>query len=303
MKQTITLAIFLVGIFLSTKGQNFKQQYKDLDSKNDTVAQLELLQKWEAADSSDPEMYVAYFNFYVSKSKRNMIEVGNNPKGENVLQLMDTDTTKKEPVAYMYDNTSYDPIFLKKGFDYADKGISKNPTRLDIRFGKTYMFGELEDWKNFTAEIIKAIDYSATIKNKWIWTDNNPVEGDPKEFMLSSIQSYQLQLYNTNNDTLLDNMKQIAEEILKYYPEHVESLSNLSVVYMINKDYDKALEQLLKAESFAPTDFIVLNNIAEAYKRKGDNVSAIKYFDKVVKYGDVDAKATAKEQINKLNKK
>lgn len=303
MKQTITLAIFLIGIFLSATGQNYKQQYKDLDSKNDTVAQLELLKKWEAADSFDPEMYVAYFNFYVSKSKKDMIEVGNNPKGENVLQIMDTDTTKKEPVAYMYDNTSYDPILLKKGFDYADKGISKNPTRLDIRFGKTYMFGELEDWKNFTAEIIKAIDYSATIKNKWIWADNKPVEGDPKEFMLSSIQSYQLQLYNTNNDTLLDNMKQIAEEILKYYPEHVESLSNISVVYMINKDYDKALEQLLKAEKFAPTDYIVLNNIAEAYKRKGDNVSAIKYFDKVVKYGDVDAKATAKEQINKLNKK
>ena len=193
-------------------------------------------------------------------------------------------------------------LLLKKGFDYADKGIAKNPTRLDIRFGKAYMFGELEDWKDFTTEIIKTVDYSATIKNKWTWIDNKPVD-DPKAFMLSSIQNYQLQLYNTNKDDLLDNMKQIAEAVLKYYPDHVESLSNLSIVYMIKKEYDKALEPLLKAEKLAPTDYIVLSNIAQAYKLKGDNKNAIKYYELTVKHGDEQAKEYAKNQIEELIKK
>mgnify|MGYP003380295723 CR=1 FL=1 len=63
--------------------------------------------------------------------------------------------------------------------------------------------------------------------------------------------------YNTENDDLLDNMKRIAETVLKYYPDHIESLSNLSIVFMLQKQYDKALEPLLKAEKLNPKDYIV----------------------------------------------
>lgn len=299
MKNHISLIVLFIVISLSAEGQSFKQQFNDLVSKKDTAAQFKLLNKWEATDSNDPELYVAYFNFYVNKSKKDIIKLGDNPNGKDAFQIMDTDTTKKEPVAYMYSDIYYDPYFLNKGFDYADKGIDKNPTRLDIRFGKVYMFGELKSYKDFTAEIIKTIDYSAIIKNKWTWTDNKPVD-DPKEFMLNSIQSYQLQLYNTNNDDLLDNMKQIAQTVLKYYPDHVESLSNLSIVYLIKKEYDQALEVLLKAEKLAPTDYIILSNIAQAYKLKGDNKNAIKYYEQTIKFGDEEANEYAKGQIEEL---
>ena len=138
-------------------------------------------------------------------------------------------------------------------------------------------------------------------ENKWTWDDNKPLD-DPKEFMLSSIQSYQIQLYNTENDSLLDNMKRIAETVLKYYPDHIESLSNLSIVFMLQEQYDKALEPLLKAEKLDSKDFIVLSNIAQAYKLKGDNKNAIKYYELTLKYGDDQAKKYAKEQIEELNK-
>lgn len=300
--RTLFILMLLTVVSVRSGAQDFKTQYNDLVSKKDTTAQLELLKKWEAANSSDPEMFVAYFNYYVIQSRQDMIELGNDPKGEDVLEIMDTDTTVKEPVAYMYGNTSYNTEVLQKGLAYAEKGIEKNPARLDIRFGKTYMHGEVEDWKNFTDEIIKTVDYSAIIKNNWTWTDNKPLD-DPKEFMLSSIQGYQLQLYNTNDDDLLENMKQISEAVLKHYPDHVESLSDLSIVYMIRKDYDKALEILLKAERYAPTDYIVLNNIAEAYNRKGDTLNAIAYLEKVIKNGDDEAKADAKKKIEELKKK
>jgi len=300
-KRTITVLIGLTIFFNQTIGQTFKQQFNDLVSKKDTTGQRQLLQKWEKADINDPELYVAYFNFYVNKSKKDFIQLGNNPKGENVLKIMDKDTSKKEPVGYMYGNSNYDSQTIMKGFDYADKGIAKNPTRLDIRFGKVYMFGELQDYKDFTEEIIKTIDYSEQIKNKWTWTDNRPVD-QPKQFLLSSIQSYQLQLYNTNNDDLLDNMRQIAETVLKYYPDHVESLSNLSIVYLIKKEYDKALEALLKAEKLAPTDYIILSNIAQAYKLKTDYKNSIKYYELTIKYGDDQAKNYAKGQIEELKK-
>jgi tetratricopeptide (TPR) repeat protein len=303
MNRQITFLLFGLTLLLNqVSGQTFKKQFSDLVSKKDTVGQQQLLEKWEKTDGKDPELFVAYFNFYVIKSKKEMVTLGQNPKGKEVLQIMDQDTSKKEPVAFMYGDTYYEPNLLSKGFEWISKGIKKYPNRLDMRFGKIYMFGQLEDYEKFTAEIIKTIDYSNENKNKWTWADSKPLD-DPKAFMLSSIQDYQLQLYNTENDNLLDNMKRIAETVLKYYPNHIESLSNISIVFLLKKQYDKALEPLLKAEKLNPKDYIVLSNIAQTYKLKGDNKNAIKYYELTLKQGDERAKKYAQEQINELKKK
>lgn len=300
MRKLTTTIIFSLTLLLSQAfGQDFKQQFNDLVSKKDFKGQINLLEKWEKTKTNDPELYVAYFNYYVTKSTTEEITLGNNPKGENVLQIMDNDSTKKEPVGYIYGDTYYNTKLLNKGFDLIDKGIDKNPTRLDMRFGKIYMLGKTENYEKFTQEIIKTIDYSDVIKNKWTWTDNKTVD-DPEKFMLSAVQDYVLQLYNTQNDSLLDNMKRIAETVLKYYPNHVESLSNLSIVYLLKKEYDKALEPLLKAEKIDDKDYIVLSNIAQAYKLKGDNKKAIEYYELTVKYGDEQAIKYAKSQIELL---
>jgi tetratricopeptide (TPR) repeat protein len=303
MNRQITFLLFGLTLILNqVSGQTFKQQLNDLVSKKDTVGQQKLLEKWEKTDKNDPELFVAYFNYFVRKSKKEMITLGQSPKGKEVLHIMDQDTTKNDPVGFMYGDTYYDSDLLSKSFDWINKGIEKHPNRLDMRFGKIYMFGQLNDYEKFTTEITKTIDYSSVNKNKWTWADSKPLE-DPKKFMLSSIQSYQLQLYNTENDDLLDNMKRIAETVLKYYPDHVESLSNLSIVYMLEKQYDKALEPLLKAEKLNPKDYIVLSNIAHAYKLKGDNKNAIKYYEHTMKHGDEQVKKYAQGQIDELKKK
>ena len=301
-RQIIFLLFVLTSLFNQVRGQTYKQQFNDLVSKKDTVGQKQLLEKWENTDSNDPELFVAYFNFYVIKSKNEIITLGQNPKGKDVLKIMEQDTSNKEPVGFIYGDTYYNPTLLSKGLDWIKKGIKKHPNRLDMQFGKIYMFGEIKDYENFTKEIIKTIDYSAINKNKWTWADSKPLD-DPKEFMLSSIQNYQLQLYNTENDDLLDNMKRIAETVLKFYPDHVESLSNLSIVFMLQKQYNKALEQLLKAEKLNPKDYIVLSNIAQVYKLKVDNKNAIKYYELTLKHGDEQAKKYAQEQIDELKRK
>ncbi len=301
-KRTILLVLGLNLLVYQVFGQNFKQQFNELFSAKDTLGQIQLLEKWEKAEPDNPEMYVAYFNYYVQRSTQEIIAIGNQPKGEDVLEIIDQDSTQQETVAYMYGDTYYDQALLEKGFDALDKGIAKNPTRLDMRFGKIYMLGQSADYERYTTEIIKTVDYSAVIKNSWTWADNKPLE-DPKNFMLGSIQGSVVQLYNTEDEVLLDNMKRIVEAVLKHYPDHVESLSNLAIIYLETEEYDKALEPLLKAEKLAPTDYIVLANIAQTYKLKGNHKAAIKYYKKVVKYGDDDAKAYAMEQIEVLGKK
>ena len=259
--KVILLLITLILISSNSSAENFKKKFKELGEKKDAVKQIALLRKWEKTSPNDAELFVAYFNYYIQKSMNDMISLDRVQKGEHSFAFEDS---TGQVAGYLNNHTEYEPKNLQKAFDYIDKGIKAYPDRLDMRFGKIYMLGKIPDYRKFTDEIIRTIDYSSTNKNVWQWTDNKPQE-TPKEFMLASIQDYVLQLYHTNDDALLDNMIQISEAILKYYPEHIESLSNVSVAYLLKKNYDKGLEPLLRAEKIAPTDYIVLNNIAQAY--------------------------------------
>jgi len=58
----------------------------------------------------------------------------------------------------------------------------------------------------------------------------------------------------------------------------------------------------LKAEKNNPKDAIVLGNIAQGYKLKGNITTAIEYYEKVIKYGDESSIAFARQQIEALRK-
>jgi tetratricopeptide (TPR) repeat protein len=284
----------------SITGQSFLQQFFQLSSKNDTIGELALLKKWESSNKEDPDLFIAWFNYYFQKSMKEVVRLDADTSRQNGFKI--TDPATKKRVGSMFGDIFYDPDIVSKGFQYIDKGIEKYPTRLDMRFGKVYAYGKIPDWENFTDEIVKTIDYANVIKNQWTWKENKPLE-DPVKFMLGTIQSYQVQLYNTGYDSLVKYMETIAKAVLKYYPNHVESLSNLSIVYLINKDFDKAIEVLLTAEKQDPTDYIVLGNLAQAYTLKGDYENAIKYYKLTVKYGDQKSKDFANKQLKNLKKK
>lgn len=285
MKQLIAITILLSGVFTGVKSQSLEQQFIELYHKKDTAGEKKILVQWQAKSPNDPELFVAYFNYHVQKS---------------VLQ--DPALGAKSTSGSSTQQNGLAAANLKKAFEYIDKGIAMYPNRLDMRFGKIYMLGQKENYTEFTNEIIKTVDYSSVIKNAWLWTNNKPPK-DPKQYMLSSVQEYILQLANTGNTKMVEQMKVISETVLKYYPDNVESLLDLSIVYTINKDYDKALAQLLKAEKLAPTNAVIMNGIAEAYRKKGDNAKAITYYEKVAKYGDDVAKADAKKKMEELKKK
>jgi hypothetical protein len=296
MKLRIILILTLIANF--GFAQNFHEKFKKSTEEKDTIQQLKILKEWESKNSNDPELYTSYFNYYFAKSKTDLISIDKNSNGKEGYQLKDS---LGNVAGYIQSNKSYNEKYAKKGIEYIDKGILKFPKRLDMRFGKTYVLGENENYTEFTKEIIKTIEYSNVIKNEWNWTKDKKLE-DAENFMLGSIQNYVTQLYNTGNDDLLENMKNIAETILKYYPNHIESLSNISIVHLIRKEFDKGLEYLQKVEKINPTDFVVLGNIAQAYKMKDDKINAIKYYELVKKYGNEDAKANSDENIKNLRK-
>lgn len=302
MKQLCMFAVLFLVITTTVSGQkNYRTKFFELVNKNDTIGSEKLIQEWKKEKPNDPEIYVAYFNLYVKKSMMNVMTIGDNPKGKEALVITDTDSNSKSPVGYMYETTMYEPVQVGLGFAYIDTGIVKFPARLDMRFGKIYILGEIGLFKSFTNEVVNTIHYSDVIKNRWLWTENAPVK-DPEIFLLRNVQTYVTQLLETG-DSAVDDIRKIAETVLLYYPENVMSLTNLAVTYKIKGDFDTALIYLLKAEKYAPEDAIVYVNITDCYAEKGDEKNAKKYYKLVQKYGNDDVKEFAKEVMDKLKKK
>lgn len=297
MIKTTAITITLILTSCISFSQSFQKQFDELSKKKDFEGQEKVLANWKTTNPKDPELFIAYFNHYINKSRSEVIILDTQQKNNEALELIDT--TAGMPVAYLSSAVDYNQNNLQKGFKYIDQGIALYPNRLDMRFGKIYMLGEVENYTEFTKEIMETLAYDHKLKNAWLWKEGKQVE-DPKEFLLGSIQSYVNTIYNTEDDNLLPLIRQISETVIKYYPDHVESLSNIAVTYVINGEYDKALPLLLKAESLAPKDAIVLNNIAEAYKNKGDKENARLYFEKVIKYGNAEEVQDARSKIKRL---
>ncbi len=296
-KYTVILIYCFTLFFNHAIGQTFKQQFNELMNKKDTFEQYKILKKWETVNSNDPELYVAYFNYYIEKSIKDVMIYNK--------AYADSNHILKDPFKELNYIQLYDETELEKGFLAIEKGINKFPTRLDMRLGKIYMYGERQNFKNFTDEIIKVIDYSVEIDNKWLWTDNKPADDIA---MGEAIQKYFVELYsfylsNEEETELIGYMEKIPLAVLRNYPDRVVSLSNLSIVYLLKNEFDKALEVLLKAEKLEPTDHVILLNIAQTYEQKENYKQAIKYYNLTMKYGDEEEKEFAKKKVKDLKKK
>lgn len=296
--KSLIIGLLLALLYLPSFAQDYKANFKALIAKDDIQTTLDLLAKWKKAAPDDPEMYVAYYNLYAKEGLKEVLALTKDAPAGKSFEIKDS---TGHVAGYLGSTGGHNDAYLDKGLKLIDSAITKFPARLDMRFGKAYVLGKINDYGNFTKEIIKAIDYGQTIGLKWTWTDSKPLD-NPKEYMLSTVQSYVVQLFNAG-DHNAPYIIAIAQTVLKYYPEHVESLSNLSIGYMIKKDYANALTPLLKAEKINPEDFIVLNNIAYCYSLMGDKPNAIKYYELTLKYGDEGAKKQATEKLNELRKK
>lgn len=293
----VVLSAILVFSSLFAAGQHYKEQFAEVLGKNDTGAALQLMHRWKEHAPKDPELFIACFNYYVQRSREEIISL--NPAKKDAQSFTVNDSATGEPIAFLSDGIQYQPGLLQQGFACINEGIALYPKRLDMRFGKIYMLGEAGNYDTFAREIIAATEYDHKIGHAWQWSEGKPLE-NAGAFFLSSLQTYINTIYNTGDDNLLPLMRSISETVIRYYPDHVESLSNIALTYLIAGDYNHALSYLLKAEHAAPEDIVVLNNIAEAYQRKNDAVNARVYYEKIIRYGDKNDAMDAKEKMSRL---
>lgn len=292
----IIVLLFIAGPLYS---QPFQKRFQTMASLDDTTGMERLLKEWQASSPKDPELLISRFNYYARKSMRQTIAIEASPKNKESIAVRDTATGK--PLGYMNITVHFDPETLQKGFATIDYGISLYPNRLDMRFGKIFMLGQSENYAAYVKAIVAAIEHDNKIRHQWLWKDGKPLENN-EQFFLAAMHDYSATIYNTNNDKLLPYMRQISESVLKYYPNNVESLSNIALTFLINGNTDQALPYLLRAEAASPKDMVILNNIAETYYRKKDKTNAMIYYNKMINMGNAKEADHARKKIAELEK-
>ncbi len=292
-------ALVLLGcVYGSYAQQGYQDRFNDLMVQADTAAQAELLAQWHAAKPGDPEYFISCFNYWIAKSKKDQMPESRRADEDNEIIVADSGAAGKRNA--FATAAKYDMQGVRKGLACINEGIAQNPNRLDMRLGKIYMLGETGSYTELTTETIAAVEHSDQIKNAWLWQNNAPL---PKadSVLLAAAHNYMNTIYNTENDSLLPRVREIGEAVLKWHPGHAPTLIDLAVTYIVQADYEPALEYLKQAEKVAPTDITVLNDIAVIYKKMSDYENAKKYFQKMAKYGNEEEKYHANQQLRELH--
>lgn len=298
MKKQLTFLFLLLTIYAS--GQDQKSKFQNLMKEGREEDVVSLLAKWQNSRPEDPEMFIAHFNYYFHKSKKEVIQMADQPGKGETLTLRDTATN--EPVGYMYAKVAYDDSLFRIAQHYITKGIDKNPQRLDMHFGKLYSLREAGFLEEHVEGVLKIIDLHQKNKDAWRWINNETI-AEPDEMFKGSIQDYNHALFNLEEAPYAEGIEKISRKMLDLYPKDIENYSNIGVCRLMDHKYPEALTMFQKAHEINPNDAIVLSNIAYAYLQMEKPKKAIEYYQKVVKVGDGEIAAFAKEEIARLEKR
>ncbi|MBS9779703.1 MAG: tetratricopeptide repeat protein [Moraxellaceae bacterium] len=278
--------------------KDYQKKFNKYLMKKEFDKLAKLLQKWEQKDPTNEKLYINYFNYYVAKSMDGNVTISKEkPQNSDMSNVMVALDKNRQPVMFM--TVRYNQALLNKALAKIDEGIARYPNRLDMRFGKAYILSRNKDWNGYTNEMVKAIQQAKVNNNQWLWEGNKAIP-DGKSYLLASIQGSQVQLFNAEDKKLLANVRKISNELLKVYPNNVQSINNIATSYAMGGDFDNGLKYFLQAEKINPQDPVILLNIANVYKKTNNKAKAKEYYQRIAKLADPRAKKIATEQLEKL---
>lgn len=297
-KKTIITSL-LALVALAVNAQNdWYEKYLTCVHDSDVHALKAMIEEWEQAEPESPDVYAAWYNYYIKLSMTEAVALTKDAPEDNQESLQLTDSTGAV-AGYMYGMTSYNDSILQLGFQKLDTAIRLFPDRLDLPFGKITMLFRQNLYSEVMQELRHVLDRSEKNGNKWLWTLNQPLD-DAENVLKDSMQDFFTRLYDADQE---DYSLQLVEWMLQLYPTDIVFRSDKAALLAISERYSEALPIYLSIHKDAPDDVVVTSNIAQIYYTLGDKKSALKYYNKLAECGDSEMEAIAKQRIEEIKSK
>lgn len=262
MKEKIFLFLAWSVLMSSTGYAMDTKQFQSLmsniqEKKFDLVESF--LRKNETLFREDPEYYVLLLNYVLSKGDQTGIVVAKGEPQKDDFAVRDPKTG--ETVGFIGQRGGYDEKLIVDGILKTKKSLPFFKSRLDIRFGIITAAERIKRWDLLGDQLVETLKVSKEIDNKWTWGPVNSMSDEPRTFMLENVQGHISTLFRADNPTADDALIRASETMIKCYPAVIYGYSNLGVLHLAKKNYDKADGYLRKALSINPNDEIVKGNI------------------------------------------
>lgn len=282
----LLIGLVLVFCISAVFGKDYSEEFQRAFQNSDYEKVESILKNWEKEDSNNPEMLIAYFNYYLNRKMESVMTMGNMDDGR--YGLYDRKTFKQEDV--------------KTGVSYLDKALKSNPDRLDIHFGKCSSLLKSENYEEACAAIIDVLETSIKVNNKWKWTNGKAITDDGESVLFSGINDYCPVLF-TRLGVENPNFKKVINSIEKLYPNNNIGLNWCARFYSQSGDNKKAISYLKKAYELDKSDYVVLGNLGYLYELENNYKEARKCYETMSKMDNPTAKQYAKEYLDAIKDK
>lgn len=297
MKKIIVLLTLMFTFNLLFAETNTEKFWNLWNSDNHEEA-TELLKNWEKKNKKDPELYICYFNMYIMTASNEQMHVETFLPENFNGQYIEGQNENGDKI-YIYSIIEYDYDLCLKAFEYIDKGLSYNPKRLDMYFGKAHLYYLRKEYKN-QCELLKNI-FALDKKNKsnWLWSNNTPTKEAGVNFE-TTMHEYIGKWINEKSNDSIQCAKELSVEFIKYYPKNPIAYNDAAVSSIYSNDLKAAKEYFKSGYELDKTDMIILANLANVSKNLGEIEEAIKYYKLLEQSTDEKYSSMAKRQLEAL---
>lgn len=242
------------------------------------------IQRWEKWEPDNPEMHIAYFNYYLFwKGKEFESRTGTHRPNEKYV---------------------LSPEERQIAFSHLRKALELRPRRLDIHFGLCSALIKAKSYSEAGDAILALLDASAEEK-EWFWEEQSLKDRTPIEItdeILNAVGKYLRSFYDDleSNKALL---KKITEREIELYSNHLLPYHHLSGVYGTLDDYETALKWLFKAYDIDPTDIPTVNNIGLLYEWMKDFSKAQQWYESLSQSKSWEVRRLGEKSLKRLQSK
>ena len=290
------LLLFILNFSNSVNAQNeWHEKYLECVHDSDIHVLKNLIEQWEKVEPQSPDVYAAWYNYYVKLAKDDVVALTKvEPKG-NQETLMLADSTGAI-AGYLYSANTYNDSIMQIAYNKLDDAIRLFPDRLDLPFGKITVLLQQERYPDVMQVLHQVIEQSKNNGNKWLWTLNQPLD-DAEDIFKDSMQDYFIQLFD---DGQSNDAQQLIEWLLQLYSKDIMFRADKASILAISERYSEALPIYLSIYKDDPNDIIVTSNIAHIYYIQGDKKATLKYYSKLVNCGDSEIEEVAQKRIKEI---